>query len=71
MVLITLATLWAGIGSAVLSGTSSQIAERFHVGSVVAELANSMFVSNAHPQLCSFPCIVSTAGLISHSCTSG
>lgn len=42
--LVTLATLWAGIGSAVLSGASPDIAEQFQVSSVVAELANGMFV---------------------------
>ncbi|KAL7419972.1 hypothetical protein Q5752_004935 [Cryptotrichosporon argae] len=42
--LITLATLFAGVGSAIFSGASTEIAERFGVGQVVGELANSMFV---------------------------
>lgn len=48
-VLITLATFWSGAASAVLSGASPQVAQHFRVGSVVAELANGMFVST-HPR---------------------
>lgn len=44
-VLITLATFWSGSASAVLSGAGPEVAKHFKVGSVVAELANSMFVS--------------------------
>lgn len=42
--LITIATLWAGIGSAVLSGAAHNLSTYFHVSNVVAELANGMFV---------------------------
>lgn len=42
--LITAATLWAGVGSAILSGANPNIQEHFGVSSVVAELANGMFV---------------------------
>ncbi|BEI94749.1 uncharacterized protein CcaverHIS019_0703300 [Cutaneotrichosporon cavernicola] len=42
--LITLATLWAGIGSAVLSGAAPSIKAHFGVSAVVADLANGLFV---------------------------
>lgn len=42
--LITIATFWAGIASAVLSGANAEIAAQFHVSPVVAELANGMVV---------------------------
>ncbi|KAL1409257.1 hypothetical protein Q8F55_006090 [Vanrija albida] len=42
--LITLATMWAGMASAVASGAAHSLGHHFHVGGVVAELANSMFV---------------------------
>ncbi|TXT10544.1 hypothetical protein VHUM_02049 [Vanrija humicola] len=42
--LITMATMWSGMASAVVSGAAESLGEHFHVGSVVAELANSMFV---------------------------
>jgi multidrug resistance protein len=42
--LVTMATLWSGIASAVLSGANPNLVAHFGVSSVVAELANGMFV---------------------------
>ncbi|KLT40108.1 MFS general substrate transporter [Cutaneotrichosporon oleaginosum] len=42
--LMTAATLWAGIGSAVISGAATSFRAHFGVSAVVAELANGMFI---------------------------
>lgn len=43
-ILMTLATMWAGVASAVISGANESVSEYFHVSSVVSDLANGMFV---------------------------